>query len=122
MKYSVIVTEIAKRDFVRNASYIANELMNITAAEALLSDTDKAIASLEQMPYRQPLVRDKYLATLGIRILPVKRYYLFYRVEENNAVVQIIRQLHGKQNWKKILQIDSVPMYLHEETAEDYSA
>jgi plasmid stabilization system protein ParE len=120
VKYSILVAEAAKKDFIQNASYIAKELLNPTAAKALLTDTDKAVASLEQMPYRRPLVRDRYLASLGIRMLHVRRYCLFYRVDEDKAIVQIIRQLHEKQNWQKVLQVDSEPMYLHEEIVDDY--
>jgi plasmid stabilization system protein ParE len=120
MKYTIELAKSAKEDFIENATYILEELQNITASASLVSATDKAVDSLEFTPYSQPLVRDDYLASLGVRMLIVKRYYLFYGVNEDEKIVYIIRQLHSKRNWQDILGLEYLPYMLNEDEYDDY--
>jgi plasmid stabilization system protein ParE len=122
MKYIIEFAKAAEEDFIDNATYISNELNNSTAAESLISETQKVAFSLTHMPYRQPLVRDDYLASLGVRMLIVKRYYLFYGVNEDEKIVYIIRQLHSKRNWQNILGLEYLPYMLNEDECDDYDA
>ena len=101
--YAVTLTEVAKNDIADTVAYIAYDLRNLAAANTFLDRIGQAITSLEQMPNRQPLVRDEMLAAQGIRFLTIDHYLLFYRVHEEKKSVTIIRVLYGKQNWKKIL-------------------
>ena len=101
--YSINITEPAEQDITKAVRYIATQLQNKTAAQKLLSDTIDAVYSLEEMPFRQPLVSEETLARLGIRFLPVNNYLLFYVVREELKTVVIERFLHGKRNWAAIL-------------------
>jgi plasmid stabilization system protein ParE len=120
MKYSVITSASAQKDFVQNALYIVYELHNPTAADNLLTITEETVASLGTLPHRQPLVKDDYLASKGIRMIPVKRYYLFYRIDDDKKEVQIIRQLHERQNWRYILQRDVAHLAMLNEEIASY--
>ena len=102
--YTVTLTETAKKDIADTVSYIAHDLQNLSAANTLLDHIERAVTSLEQMPNRQPLVRDEMLAAQGIRFLVIDHYLLFYRVHEGERSVTILRMLYGKQNWMKILR------------------
>lgn len=38
-----------------------------------------------------------------IRIIKVNNYIVFYRLEEKNKIVEIVRIMYGRRNWTKIL-------------------
>ena len=63
--YDVKVTEIAERDILDAAIYIAHNLSNVVAANRLLDESDAAAKSLSNFPLRHPLVSDKLLAANG---------------------------------------------------------
>ena len=54
-------------------------------------------------PARQPLVRDAYLASRGIRMLPADGYLIFYTIQEETKTVHILRIVHGKREWNALL-------------------
>ncbi|MCL2035085.1 MAG: type II toxin-antitoxin system RelE/ParE family toxin [Oscillospiraceae bacterium] len=109
MTYSVISAESAKRDVLGAAQYIEEKLHNPIAADHLLDEAEDAIGSLEEMPHRHPLVNDEYLASKGIRVLPVRNYLAFYVVRETQKTVVIQRFLYGKRDWAAILKSSDVP-------------
>ena len=81
-KYAVFLTDTAQRDLLKAKSYISHSLKNPRAADALIELVGAALDSLEDFPARQPLVRDEVLASWGVRVLPVKKYLLFYVLHE----------------------------------------
>ena len=102
MKYHVNVTEAAERDMKEAAEYIARNLNNQSAAVRLLDETDAAAESLSKNPLRQPLVRDDFLAALGLRLLTVNNYNLFYIVREQTNSVSVIRFVHSRRDWANL--------------------
>ena len=109
MNYSVATAKSARQDMLQAAKYIAEKLYNPTAADRLLDEADEAICSLEEQPMRYPLVRDEYLANLGIRLLPVRNYLVFYVVREKSHSVTVLRFLYGKRDWASILRGETKP-------------
>ena len=103
MIYKTIITEPAERDIFEAARYIARELQNPIAANKLLDDIDKAVASLKVMPKRYSLVKNEHLANLGFHYLPVHNYLIFYIVRENKKSVVIERFLHSRRDWSHII-------------------
>ena len=103
MKYSAITAMIARRDILEAARYIAEKLHNSSAAGRLLDELEDAINSLEEMPHRHSLVEDEYLASRGIRFLPIRNYLAFYVVREESKTVVIVRVLYTRRNWLSIL-------------------
>ena len=102
-KYSVEVSEPAKQDVLNIARYISSQL---TAPKAALEMVDSLAAGMESLdgnPKRQPLVRDDRLAAKGYRLLPVKNYLIFYKVDEQAHVVDIIRILYSRRDWSNLL-------------------
>jgi len=85
--YHVDITEPAEHDMLEAAKYIAEKFQNLQAANRLLDEADDAIFSLEEMPYRYPLVNDDYLASLGMRFILVRNYIVFYIVREERKTV-----------------------------------
>lgn len=101
--YRLVITELAEADLRGIANYIANELLEPTTARKMIARIAEAIFQLEQMPFRNGLVRDERLAAEGIRYLPVQSYIVFYVISNNEETVTVIRILYGKRQWKSLL-------------------
>ena len=102
--YHVNITEPAEYDMLEAAKYTAKKLQNLQAANRLLDETDDAIFSLEEMPYRYPLVNDDYLASLGMRFIIVRNYVVFNIVREERKTVVVERFIHGTLDWASMLK------------------
>ena len=101
--YKVIISSIAFQDLDDIIGYIKEVLISPENAKNVFEEIEKAIHSLNDKPKRNTLVKDKYLNKMGIRLLIVKKYILFYRVSEEQKEVEIIRILYGRRNWMNIL-------------------
>lgn len=99
MKYAVHITERAQRDINEAADYIEFSLKNPQAADALLDAVERELSGLANMPERYPVVTDDFLASLGLRLVRVKNYLAFYRIDESKAKVYVVRFLYGRRDW-----------------------
>ncbi len=103
-RYKVILAREAEKDLRDTVSYIAKNLQEPAAAESLLNCFEETILSLETMPRRFPVVLEEISAPYEIRMVPVKKYLVFYTVSEDMKVVFVIRFLYGKRNWAELLK------------------
>ena len=101
--YKTIITEPAEQDIRQAAWYIAREIQNPAAANRLLDDIEIAVASLRETPKIHALVKNEELASLGFRILPVRKYLIFYIVRDDKKLVMIERFLHSRRDWIHII-------------------
>lgn len=102
-EYTVFLSQRAAEDLEEIVDYIASGLQAPDTAMGLLRRLKKAVSSLETMPERHGLVSDPYLAAKGIRLLPESGYLIFYRVNQAQAAVTVIRVLYGKREWEALL-------------------
>ena len=102
--YYIDITEPAENDINEALKYIAEQLLNPSAAVKLLDDTEHAIKSLSNMPDRHALVNDDVLARLGFRFMTVNNYLVFYIIREETKKVVIQRFLYGRRDWVNILK------------------
>lgn len=86
-KYEVLVSEQAQRDLKDITNYLLSNLFEPNVAKNILSEIDKSILSLEEMPYRYCLVSDNLLKKVGIRKLIVKNYIVFFKVYETKKLL-----------------------------------
>ena len=70
--------------------YLSSNLLESNIAKAILSEIDKSILSLEEMPYRYCLVSDNLLKKVGIRKLMVKNYIVFFKIFETEKTVGML--------------------------------
>lgn len=105
-KYQIEITAPAEADLAETVRYVARELREPTAALRLLRSIVEAVESLEQMPYRYPLANDEYLSKAGIRILPVKKYLIFYTADDQTETVTVVRILYARRDWINLLKLD----------------
>jgi toxin ParE1/3/4 len=101
--YDVIVQEAAQRDLREIWEYLADESFAPVAAARVLDGLYHTIASLKEMPERHALISDGILRKKGVRKLPIAGYIVFYKVNNEEKSVAVLRILHGKQDWEYIL-------------------
>ena len=100
--YKVLISKAAKGDLKSAFEYIKYTLKNPVSAENLIISSKSAFKSLENMPERQPIVKDEYLSKFEIRILPISNYLAYYNIR--GTTVTIIRFLYSKRDWQKFLK------------------
>ena len=100
--YSLSITDIAEEDILSAVRYIANVLKAPMAANNLLDEIQKHEEMLENTPHAYPFVPDKYLAGKGIKFVLIKKYILFYIVNEDKKAVTVLRFLHSRRDWMKM--------------------
>ena len=110
MKYAVHITERAQRDINEAADYIEFSLKNSQAADALLDAVERELSGLSNMPERYPVVTDDFLASLGLRLVRIKNYLAFYRIDESQAKVYVVRFLYGRRDWVSVLHYNASGM------------
>lgn len=102
MNFHVTITASAENDLTRIFAYISTELCNPEAAEALLAKLETSIASLRIFPNRFPVYETENQTT-AIRRLVVDNFLVFYTVDTEAALVQVIAILYAKRNIAAII-------------------
>jgi|SRR6056297_191126 len=82
--------------------YIAKD--SVENALKMYDEIRKNINKLDTFPKRGRLVPDKNMARLGIRMLFISSYIVFYRIIGEE--VFIYRIIHGKQNYPMLFKIE----------------
>lgn len=96
--YEVIYLPTARKQLEDIVDYIAFELNAPDAALDFISEVDAAAKSLAEMPYRHPVYHTAFALLEEVRWLPVKNYLIFYKVFEEEKLVEIRRVLHQLQD------------------------
>ena len=102
--YSVNITDIAEEDILSTVKYISGELKAPKAANDLLDEIEKNEEILGKTPNVYPNVPDEYLAMKGLKFAIIKNFLMFFTVDEDAKMVNIIRFLYGRRDWKNILK------------------
>ena len=77
-------------------------------ADNLIKEIIESLNKIKENPNIRPLVQDKYLSSLGYRLINVKKYIVFYIIDNDNMYVKIIRFLYNKRNWMSILKEETI--------------
>jgi len=102
-RYNLEITEPAESDLYQIGNYIAKELQEPVLAEKVVGKIGDTILSLEEMPFRNGLVRDERLSYQGIRKILIDNYVVFYIVSEENRTVTIVRILYCRRDWMNLV-------------------
>ncbi len=97
-QYEVGLSDAAKKDLESISSYILNELEAPQAAEEVLTDLENAVASLCFLPERVALAREAAWKKRGVHAMVVRKYLLYFRIDEENRQVNVIRVIYGKRD------------------------
>ena len=90
-KYQVNVSQQAQNDLEHIFDYIADDSIN--NATNFIVQLEKKIYSLEDFPYRHPLIPENEFFATDYRHLNYKKYRVIYRVTEKSVFV--LRVIHG---------------------------
>jgi toxin ParE1/3/4 len=102
--YRLRFSKIYRIDVDSSYNYIKDKLEAPMAAENLIKEILEKLIKIRENPNIRPLVQDKYLASLGYRLINVKNYMIFFIIDNDNKHIKIIRFLYNKRNWINILK------------------
>ena len=103
MRYSVSVTEKAKRDLRSIINYIAFKLKSPMAAQNLLDEIEEQIEGLAQFPERFQLYELEPWHSRNLRMVSVKNFVILYIPDIETKVVNVYRIFYGKRDIAAIL-------------------
>lgn len=103
-KYRIQLTPIAERDITAIGDYITYRLLQPDISYNLINNILKSITLLKSFPYKYPLVQNCYLSARGIRCMPIKNYFVFYKISEVKQIIIILRVGYKHRDWKDILK------------------
>jgi len=104
MNYSLNITDLAEEDILATVRYISGALKNPIAANNLLDEIELHEKILEDTPNIYPFVNDEYLSEKGLKYIRIKNFLMFYIIDEGTRIVNVIRFLYARRNWKDILK------------------
>lgn len=103
VKYKVQLSIRAKNDFKSIISYIKNELLEPSIAKRYAKLIKKEIQNLEYSPQKFAIIDPKIIKYDNFRKLIIKNYIAFYRINEEEKIVNVERILYGGSDWKNKL-------------------
>ena len=95
MIYEVEISEQADSDLRRIFEYIAFELQSPENASGQLDRLEEQILSLDTLPERYRKYEKEPWKSLGLRVLPVDNYVVFYIPDSDKKVVIILRVMYA---------------------------
>ena len=102
MTYKVVIAPEAIDDMQRHYDFLAYERKSIRNAEAQLSRIQKEILNLDLLPNGIKRNSKKPLHSRGLRYFPVDNYLVFYMVDEENHIVNVMRVIGGQMDLDQI--------------------
>lgn len=94
-RYEVRVTPSALSQVSDAVSYVRDELDMPQAAARLLEELEGAVRGLAILPNMFHAVDAEPLLSTGVRRMNVRSYSVFYRVDEENASVDVLAVFYG---------------------------
>lgn len=106
MKYNLYVAIQAKSDIRNIYEYIAFKLQAPQSAINQINRIEKAILSLDFMPFRFKLYEKEPWKLKGLRIMPVDKFVVLYIPDKNKSLVTILRVMYSGRDIDKQLTIN----------------
>jgi len=103
MDYKIYITKDAHNDLNDITTYIKNKLCNPTAALDFLSEIEKNYEMITKNPLMFALCIDSRLKNEGYRKIIVKNYIVFYKINENEKAIYIMRVIYGRRDYCKLI-------------------
>ena len=100
MKYKVVMSKLAFEDLYQVRRYIDCVLNSPIAAKRIYNEIKQKILSLKENPKIYIEERDTKLIKTNTRKVVVKNIIIFYEFIEEDKVVNVLRIVNGRINWK----------------------
>ncbi len=104
MRYNYIITIPAYNDIQEIIKYLAINLLEPKIAQNYYDLFFDSFEKIKNNPMSYPIVDDKMLGFNEVRKFNVKNYLVFYTISQNTKEVIMLRVLHSRKNWKKIMK------------------
>lgn len=104
IEYRIRFARRAREDMIAIGDYIAFQLLQPDISKSFIKELRQSISQLKLFPYKFPVISDIYLKESGIRCMPHKNYYVFYKVDEEQKCVIVLRVGYNRRNWRNILK------------------
>lgn len=104
MIFDVQISEQAERDLREIYTYIAFELLAPENAAGQIDRLEAAISQLNRMPDRYKKYSREPWRSLGLRLLPVGRFLVFYIPNIDTKVVTVLRVMYSGRDIDKELK------------------
>ena len=101
--YRIDISDVAEGDLLDILSYISSQFSAPLTALSMLDLIESAIDGLSNMLQRYALAADEMLSVMGYRKLIVKNYIVFFTIDEQVKVVDVVRILYARRDWQNIL-------------------
>lgn len=103
MSYYVAYSAEARQDLRDIYQYIAYELLEPEIASGQVDRIMNEISSLDEMPLRHRRYDEEPWYSIGLRVMPVDNYLVFYLPDETNDTVSIVRIMYSGRDINKQL-------------------
>ena len=103
-KYIVEVSESANIDLENIISYIKHDLKENIIADKYKLLFKQALKRLEDVAGSMPILNQEITGHRNIRKLNVRKYIIFYIVDDANNKVFIARIGHALMDWENLLK------------------
>lgn len=101
--YKVNITKQAEESMRNIALYIAQNLMNVSAAEG---HVDAFLNAIEELSYRASTVQtipEQPWGEKGLRRISVKNYYIYFKIYEDRKEVSVLDIIYQGRDQKRRL-------------------
>ena len=102
-KYKVQLSIQAKNDYKSIIRYIRYELLEPIIAEKYAELIRNELNSLEYQPQKFAIIDYDIVKKYNFRKLIIKNYIAFYRINEDEKIVNVERVLYNGTDWKNKL-------------------
>lgn len=100
--YSFKFTEKAEEDLNNILQYISNDLCNPTAAGVLAKKIFECIDNIRFFPESGLNVENEFLTDKTLRRVFVESYSIYYKSDDVNKIIYIIRLIYSKRSFDEI--------------------
>ncbi len=99
-QYKIKFSKDARNDYLGIIRYIKYRLLEPDIANKYAKLIKEEIKKLEYDPQRFAIIPPDIIKYNNIRKLIIKKYIVFYRINEDEKIVNIERILYSAANWK----------------------
>jgi addiction module RelE/StbE family toxin len=101
--YKLELMPSASVDLDNIFNYISDTLVSPKAAHNLMNRIEGTLLSLEDFPQLGPKCSDKSLSARGYRKLLIKNYLAFYKIDEEQKRVLVMRIIYARRNYERLV-------------------
>lgn len=104
MNYTVKITTTAKQDLREIAFWIADKAKNTDAAKQFVGELKAECQKLARFPKIGAYPKDRILLSSGYRFIVYKDYLVFYLIDEDLHLVNIMSIFNSKKDYTQVLK------------------